>query len=59
MRDVVDIQREISPVTVSNSNKNYSYIHKSVYEFYIAQSIIEETLVAKLQPLDEKKTMLS
>jgi hypothetical protein len=35
-----------------------SYIHKSIYEFFIAQSIIEETLNKKFQPVDEEKTVL-
>jgi hypothetical protein len=35
-----------------------SYIHKSVYEFFIAQSVIEETLQSKLQILEIKTTKL-
>ncbi len=35
-----------------------SYIHKSVYEFFVAQSVIEETLQPKLQILEIKSTKL-
>jgi hypothetical protein len=34
---------KIAPVE-STSENDLSYIHKSVYEFFVAQSIIEETL---------------
>ena len=34
---------KIAPVQSSSEN-GFSYIHKSVYEFFVAQSIIEETL---------------
>jgi hypothetical protein len=34
---------KIAPVQ-SSSVDNLSYIHKSVYEFFVAQSVIEETL---------------
>ncbi len=37
----------------------YRFIDKSIKEFYIAQSIIEETLNAKCQSIDENRTMLS
>ncbi len=43
----------------SSSENDLSYIHKSVYEFFIAQSIIEETLQSKLQILEIKTTKLS
>ncbi len=36
-----------------------SYIHKSICEFFIAQSVIEETLQSKLQILEIKTTKLS
>jgi hypothetical protein len=37
-----------------------SYLHKSVYEFFVAQSVIEETLQqSKLQILETKMTKLS
>ena len=39
-------------------NNSYSFIHKSIYEFFIVQSIIQETSKAKLQAIDENKTML-
>jgi hypothetical protein len=41
---------KIAPV-VSSSENYLTYIHKSVYEFFIAQSVIEETLAAKLEAL--------
>jgi hypothetical protein len=41
---------KIAPVQSSSEN-DLSYIHKSVYEFFIAQSVIEETLQSKLQIL--------
>ncbi len=37
----------------------YHYIDKSIKEFYIAQSIIEETSNAKSQAIEENKTLLS
>jgi hypothetical protein len=43
----------------SSSENDLSYIHKSVYEFLIAQSVIEETLKSKLQILETKTTKLS
>ncbi len=49
--------QQISPTAVCENN-SYSYIHKSIYEFFIAQSIIQETLKAKSQAIDENKTML-
>jgi hypothetical protein len=45
----------IAPV-VSSSENDLTYIHKSVYEFFIAQSVIEETLAAKLEALDFAKS---
>jgi hypothetical protein len=49
--------QQISPAAACENN-SYSFIHKSIYEFFIAQSIIQETLKAKLQAIDENKTML-
>jgi hypothetical protein len=49
--------QQISPAAVCENN-SYSFIHKSIYEFFIAQSIIQETLKAKLLAIDENKTML-
>ncbi len=49
---------KIAPVQSSSEN-DLSYIHKSVYEFFIAQSVIEETLHSKLQTLEIKTTKLS
>ncbi len=49
---------KISPVAASNS-KSFSYYHKSFYQFYIAQSIIEETLNAKLDSIKKDTTMIS
>jgi hypothetical protein len=46
---------KIAPVQSSSEN-DLSYIHKSVYEFLIAQSVIEETLAAKLEALDLTKS---
>ncbi len=48
----------IAPV-VSSSENNLTYIHKSVYEFFIAQSVIEETLAAKLEALDFSKSKIT
>jgi hypothetical protein len=48
---------KIAPVHSSSEN-DLSYIHKSVYEFFVAQSIIEETLQSKLQALEIKTTKL-
>ncbi len=40
-----------------SSIENYlTYIHKSVYEFFIAQSVVEETSAAKLEALDFAKS---
>jgi hypothetical protein len=36
-----------------------SYIHKTVYEFFVSQSVIEETLKSKLQALEIKTKKLS
>ncbi len=56
--NIADIFANIAPVV--NSSENYlTYIHKSVYEFFIAQSVIEETLAAKLEPLDFAKSNLT
>ncbi len=52
-----EIMQQISPAAACENN-SYSFIHKSIYEFFIAQSIIQETLKAKLQAIDEHKTML-
>ncbi len=50
---------KIAPVKSSSEN-DLSYIHKSVYEFFVAQSVIEETLKqSKLQILEIKTTKLS
>ncbi len=52
--NISHIFKNIAPVV--NSSENYlTYIHKSVYEFFIAQSVIEETLAAKLEALDFAK----
>ncbi len=48
---------KIAPVQ-STSENDLSYIHKSVYEFFVAQSVIEETLQSKLQTLEIKTTKL-
>ncbi len=49
---------KIAPVKSTFKN-DLSYIHKSVYEFFIAQSVIEETLQeSKLQILEIKTTKL-
>jgi hypothetical protein len=34
-------------------------VHKSVYEFFVAQSIIEETLQAQLQAVNQYKSKLN
>jgi hypothetical protein len=49
---------KIAPVRSSYEN-DLIYIHKSFYEFFVAQSIIEETLQSKLQILEIKTTKLS
>jgi len=49
---------KLAPVQNSSEN-DLSYIHKSVYEFFVAQSVIEETLQSKLQNLEVKTTKLS
>jgi hypothetical protein len=50
---------KIAPVMRSSEN-DLSYIHKSVYEFFVAQSVIEETLQqSKLQILKINTTKLS
>ncbi len=50
---------KIAPVQSSSEN-DLSYIHKYFYEFFVAQSVIEETLQqSKLQILDIKTTKLS
>jgi hypothetical protein len=48
---------KIAPVQSSSEN-DLSYIHKSVYEFFLAQSVIEETLKSKFQILEIKTTKL-
>ncbi len=45
------VMQQISPAAACENN-SYSLIHKSIYEFFIAQSIIQETLKAKLQAID-------
>ncbi len=49
---------KIAPVQSSSEN-GLIYIHKSVYEFFVVQSVIEETLQSKLQSLEIKTTKLS
>jgi hypothetical protein len=49
---------KIAPVKSSSEN-DLSYIHKSVYEFFVAQSVIEETLQSKLNTLEINTTKLS
>ncbi len=53
--NIADIFVKIAPV-VSSSENYLIYIHKSVYEFFIAQSVIEETLAAKVEALDFAKS---
>jgi hypothetical protein len=48
---------KIAPVQSSSKN-HLSYIHKTIYEFFIAQSVIEETLQSKSQILEIKTTKL-
>jgi hypothetical protein len=48
---------KIAPVQSSCEN-DLSYVHKSVYEFFIAQSVIEEKLKSKLQSIEIKTTKL-
>ncbi len=48
---------KIAPVQSSSEN-DLIYIHKSVYEFFVAKSVIEETLQSKLQILEIKTTKL-
>ncbi len=56
--NISHIFTNIAPVV--NSSENYlTYIHKSVYEFFIAQSVIEETLAAKQEALDFAKSKLT
>jgi hypothetical protein len=56
---IANIFIKIAPVQNSSENE-LSYIHKSVYEFFVAQSVIEETLLqSKLQILEIKTTKLS
>ncbi len=56
--NISHIFANIAPV-VSFSENDLTYIHKSVYEFFIAQSVIEETLAAKLETLDFAKSKLT
>jgi hypothetical protein len=56
--NIAHIFIKIAPV-VSSSQNDLTYIHKSVYEFFIAQSVIEETLTAKLEALDFSKSKLT
>ncbi len=49
---------KIAPVQSSSEN-DLSYIHKSVYEFFVVQSVIEETLQSKLGILEIKTTKLN
>ncbi len=53
--NIADVFVKIAPV-VSSSENQLTYIHKSVYEFFIAQSVVEETLAAKLEALDFSKS---
>jgi hypothetical protein len=46
---VYSILLAISPIT---NLESFSYTHKQFYEFYVAQSIIEETLNAQSQAID-------
>lgn len=55
--DIVHIFVKIAPV-LSSKDSDLSYIHKSVYEFFIAQSVIEDTLAAKFQAVDITNTKL-
>jgi hypothetical protein len=55
---IVHIFIKIAPVQSSSEN-DLSYIHKSFYEFFVAQSIIEETLQSKSQILKIKTTKLN
>jgi hypothetical protein len=55
---IANIFIKIAPVQSSSEN-NLIYIHKSVYEFFVAQSVIEETLESKLQILEIETTKLS
>jgi hypothetical protein len=55
--DISKIFIKIAPVQSSSEN-DFSYIHKSVYEFFVAQSVIEETLQSKSQILEIKTTKL-
>jgi hypothetical protein len=41
----------IAPVANSDADE-LTYLHKSFYEFFVAHSVIEETLAAKSQALD-------
>ncbi len=57
--NIAHIFIKIAPVQ-SSSDNDLSYIHKSVYEFFVAQSVIEETLQqSKLQILETRTTKLS
>ncbi len=56
--NISHIFANIAPV-VSSSENYLTYIHKSVYEFFIAQSVIEETLAAKQEALDFAKSKLT
>ncbi len=47
LSDIVDVLAKIAPVQ-SSATGGLQYIHKPVCEFYIAKSIIEESLAAKL-----------
>ncbi len=49
---------KIAPVQSSSKN-DLIYIHKSFYQFFVAQSVIEDTLQSKLQILEIKTTKLS
>jgi hypothetical protein len=56
--NIADVFVKTAPV-VSSSDNDLSYIHKSVYEFFIAQSVVEETLAAKPKALDVDKSKLT
>jgi hypothetical protein len=43
--DLVLLLQEISP-TAHHNNSSLSHLHKSVYEFFLAQRVLQETLAA-------------
>jgi hypothetical protein len=58
LSNIADVFVKAAPVVRSSGN-DLSYIHKSVYEFFIAQSVVEETLAAKPKALDIDKSKLT